>query len=450
MSLTLEKPPLQKTLYPCQHEAYTLFLNLLRLGKSTLDPSDVGTGKTVVAVKLAAALIAEGRQVFVVCPKSVIPMWYREFAAEGIKPLGVLNYEMLRGGRTKWVSKKFKRVITWHLPAGAVVFFDEVHNCKGAATQNSQLLIAAVHQGYAVHGMSATAAEDPTEMRALGYALGLHSLNSTDDPNKLVPWMRWMRRHGCIQDPWRNWKVGRREHIAPIKKLLYEGADARAHRLTVAQFPDSFRENRVFVEALDFGDKSAIHEAYAENGITPQIVEAFIENGTVGGNDCVLVDLLRARQLAESYKLPLISAMVEELVGEGHSVPVFLNFRESIQYLQQSLAHLNPQVVQGGQTMAERDAAISSFQADGTRVLLINVAAGGTGVSLHDLNGLHPRVSLISPSFNAKQHLQTLGRIHRNGAKTDAVQKILIAAGTVEEAVMIAIERKITNLNTIL
>jgi SNF2 family DNA or RNA helicase len=437
-----------KTLYPCQHESYEFFLNLLRNGKSTLDASDVGTGKTVVAAKLAAALAAEDRPTFVVCPKSVIPMWERELASEGVFPLGVLNYESLRGGRTQWLGKKHKRVMTWNLPEQAVVFFDEVHSCKGVLTQNAQLLIAAVAQKHAAHCMSATAAEDPTEMRALGYALGLHALN--ESTNGLVSWTRWMQRHGCYQDPWRNWQVGRRSHLEPLKVRLYAGPDARVRRLTVADFPASFRENRVFIEALDFGDKSAIHDAYADNGITPSIVEDYIENGTVGGNSCVLVDLLRARQLAESYKLPLISNMVEELVLEGNSVPVFLNFRESISYLQSSLESLKPLVIQGGQSGTERERAIQSFQKDETRVLLINVAAGGTGVSLHDVGGNYPRVSLISPSFNAKQHLQTLGRIHRNGAQSEAVQKILIAAGTVEEDVMKAIDRKITNLNTIL
>jgi hypothetical protein len=58
-------------------------------------------------------------------------------------------------------------------------------------------------------------------------------------------------------------------------------------------------------------------------------------------------------------------------------------------------------------------------------------------------------VSLISPTFNAKDHLQVLGRIHRNGAKSDAVQKILVAANTIEEKVLGAINTKINNLNTL-
>jgi superfamily II DNA or RNA helicase len=65
---------------------------------------------------------------------------------------------------------------------------------------------------------------------------------------------------------------------------------------------------------------------------------------------------------------------------------------------------------------------------------------------LHDVTGLRPRVSLISPTFNAKSHIQVLGRIHRNGSKSDALQQIVVAADTVEESVMNAINRKCKNL----
>ncbi len=78
---------------------------------------------------------------------------------------------------------------------------------------------------------------------------------------------------------------------------------------------------------------------------------------------------------------------------------------------------------------------------------MVNIAAGGTGISLHDTNGKRQRVSLICPTFSAKNHLQTLGRIHRNGAKSDAIQKILVAHDSIEEAVVKSINKKLKNLN---
>ena len=80
-------------------------------------------------------------------------------------------------------------------------------------------------------------------------------------------------------------------------------------------------------------------------------------------------------------------------------------------------------------------------------MIVVNIAAGGTGISLHDVRGERQRVSIICPSFSAKNHMQTLGRIHRNGAKSDAIQKILVANRSIEEHVMKAISARLSNLN---
>ena len=42
--------------------------------------------------------------------------------------------------------------------------------------------------------------------------------------------------------------------------------------------------------------------------------------------------------------------------------------------------------------------------------------------------------------------MQVLGRIHRNGAKSDAVQKVMVAAGSIEERVIQIITTKLDNL----
>jgi hypothetical protein len=45
--------------------------------------------------------------------------------------------------------------------------------------------------------------------------------------------------------------------------------------------------------------------------------------------------------------------------------------------------------------------------------------------------------------------VQCLGRIHRNGAKSDAIQKVLFASDSIEEVVIKALQRKIENLTTL-
>ena len=428
-----------KALFPRQKGTWAFFVEKLAEGTSTIDTSSVGTGKTVVAAAIAETLDCP---VAVICPKSVITAWERELDEFGVKAIFVLNYEKIRTGGTPHMKKQGKKIMSWNMPRNTLVFVDEIHKCKGPYTQNCQLVISLIQQGYRVHGMSATACENPTEMRSIGFMLGLHGLNKTGSGKS--SWYRWMTENGCAQDRWKQWRLLSRAKLTDVKESIY---GITGKKLTVEDFPDSFRANRVFVEPVQFGGAKKIIKAYEELGITPAIVQEYIENGTVTDSDFVLVNLLRARQLAESFKTPDLAEMAEDLVGQGNSVVIFVNFRETVEALCEKLHKCYR--IEGGQSAKERQQVVDAFQDDKINLLAVNIAAGGTGLSLHDINGKRPRISLISPSFSAKDHLQTLGRIHRNGAKSDALQKILVAADSIEEAVMKSIKRKLKNLEAL-
>ena len=427
-----------KTLFPKQKEAADFFVKVLEEGRNTFDASSVGTGKTVVACHIAKQL---GVPVAVVCPKAVIPSWEREMEETGITPLFVLNYEKLRTGKTPYMSKSGKKIIKWKLPENTIVLMDEIQKAKGPYTINAQMLISLIQQGYRVHGMSATAAEDPTEMRPLGYMLDLHSLNKTEDGK--LNWYSWMKRNGCNKDHWGQWRVVSRERMSRIRDFIF---GVSGHKLTVEDFPDSFRNNRVFQQPVQFSSGDKIAKAYEELGITPTIIKEFVEEGTVTESEHTFVNILRSRQLAESFKVPDLAEMAQDLINEGNSVVLFVNFRETVDALTKKL---NCGSIDGGQSAKDRQKVIDDFQSDKTNVVVANIAAGGTGLSLHDINGNRPRVSLICPTFNAKEYVQTLGRIFRNGAKSDSLQKVLVAADSVEETVMTSINSKLKNLEAL-
>lgn len=425
-----------KTLYTKQQEALDFFLAKHKLGLNSLDTSHVGTGKTIVACHLAKFL---NRPVAVLCPKAVIPSWQRELAECGIDPLFVLNYEKVRTGKTEFMSKRGKKIMKWNLPKDTLVLVDEVHKCKGPYTQNAQLLVSLVTQGYSIHAMSATAAEDPTEMRPIGFALGLHNLNKQEDG--LKSWFGWMMQYGCMQNQWGAWELRKRGKLSDLNKDMY-GKNVK--RLTVDDFPDSFKMNRVFVEPVSFTSASQIAKAYEKLNITPEILDDYLINGSVGDSEWVLVNLLRARQLAEALKAKDMADMAKEYIEQGNSVVLFVNFSETVDVL---CGLIGCPAIVGGQSAKERQQIIDDFQNEKQFCVVVNIAAGGTGISLHDINGHRQRISLISPTFNVKDHLQALGRIHRNGAKSDAIQKILVADGSIEEHVMKLIEKKTSNIN---
>lgn len=439
-----------KTLFPAQRSSVDAHKKNLLWYNASLDTSVTGVGKTIISAAVAAEL---GMPVVVVCMKIVIPQWKRELAERGVKNVVVVsNYEKLRRGNSVF-AKVGKRAFKWVGPPECLVIWDEVHKCAGAFTQNSAMLIAAVEGGCYNLMLSATACVSPPEMRAIGYALGLHSLQRA--ANGKPSWFSWMKDLGCRRDPWNNWKGGIPNKIKELGEYLY---GKHCLRLSVADLPNAFTENHIITEPLEFASAKEIQKYYELLGVTPDIVETMIEREQIedaGGeaptSGHVLTEILRARQYAEIAKIPEIEAMAMDLREEGYSVAIFVNFKDSVTALLDVFhaKKIDVSVVVGGQDPDSRERHVQSFQNNLTRIIICNIAAGGVGVSLHDTHGDYPRVSLISPTFDYKSYRQVLGRIHRAGAKSPSLQRVLIAAGSVEESVMRALDKYHTKYNNL-
>jgi SNF2 family DNA or RNA helicase len=218
-----------------------------------------------------------------------------------------------------------------------------------------------------------------------------------------------------------------------------------AFKLTHADLPDAFAANHVITEPLAFGSLKDIAAFYEEHGVTPEIIENAIEG--ISPEPHILVEILRARQLAEAAKVPDIVTMVQDACAEGYSVVVFVNFTDTVRAMHEHFPEAS--IIIGGQSGDNREENVQRFQRNETNVIICNSAAGGVGVSLHDTTGDHPRMSLISPTYDVKVYVQMLGRIHRNGAKSPATQRVLVAAGTIEEKIVTALERKRLSMDTL-
>ena len=419
-------------LYPYQKDAARTLASALARYGSALDASDTGTGKTFVASALAAAA---GKGVAVICPKSVVPVWQEVLSGFGATPLFVLNYEMLRTGRTPWVTK-WRQGFKWspELPKNTLFIWDEVHRCKTKGTANSKMLEAA-GQRFLNLMLSATVAESPLDLYTTGLLLGLHN---KDD------YKEWCLAHGCFRMGFTlMFTTGAKadEGLSKIHKGIFPARGVRVRKSQIPGFP----KNQLITQGWDFGDEGQIAAAYAE--VEAELAELQIKIDDDFGAIPITIGL-RQRQQAELLKVSLLVEKCQEQLEEGKSVVIFVNFNQTIDALIERLEEHNPGVVRGGQSATERKGFIDRFQANETRLILVNVQAGGTGVSLHDTHGTHPRVSLISPSFSPTDMKQVIGRIHRDKG-TDVTQWFAYVTGTIEERIVKVVLRKIDQIDTI-
>jgi superfamily II DNA/RNA helicase len=112
--------------------------------------------------------------------------------------------------------------------------------------------------------------------------------------------------------------------------------------------------------------------------------------------------------------------------------------------------HIDCVYISGSQTIEERTNAVDQFQENKIKLIICTIAAGSESISLHDVFGTSPRVSLILPSFSGKDLCQALGRIYRTGVKSIVEQKIIFCDEKTEKLICEKLKEKIKFLNNFL
>jgi superfamily II DNA or RNA helicase len=131
------------------------------------------------------------------------------------------------------------------------------------------------------------------------------------------------------------------------------------------------------------------------------------------------------------FKAPAVASLTRDLLEEGNSVFIAVNYTETREWLMNELK--TTCAIYGGQNELERRGCIDSFQNDKSRVIIGITQACREGLNLHDVNGKYPRVSLIMPTPSPYDLKQVLGRVHRAGGKSKSIQYIVYAAGVALE-----------------
>lgn len=411
------------TLYDYQLPASDAVLAALVRHNVALDTSDLGTGKSYVAADVARRL---GCPVLVVCPKAVIPPWRRILADAGVVA-DVINYEKIRNGSTPFLSRDGTQ-FEWKVPTDTLIIWDEAHKAKSPTSQIAKMVRAA--KPFKNLLLSATLAESPLEMRAVGFLTGLH---------RWVDWFTWCRRNGCKSNPWGGAYLSakmRDKVLLDLHTYLFPEYGARVR---IADLGDLFPETQISAEAFDFDTN--IQAVFDELDTE---LNKLAQTRAADFNINALTLQLRARQEVELRKVPGLIKMAQDAMEEGMSVVVFTNYVASLDLLRDAL---KCGCVTGGQKAEDREIMVSEFQENKTRCIIVNIQAGGVGLSLHDLSGSHPRLALVCPTYGAKDLRQALGRVRRAGGLSKSIQRIVFAAGTIEETICETVRSKLYNLD---
>ncbi len=438
-----ELPPYQlkdtSGLRPWQVKSVSKLVSSINYWGAAVDGSETGSGKTFSACAVAREF---GNNVVVICPKAVITTWKRvltnHFKMED-KVIGVVNYERLRIGNedspiaSYVLSRKDNRhVFTWKIPKNTLIIWDESQKLKNWKTQNAKICYTAIKEGFPMLFCSATLATNPLEMRAIGLAIKLFKGGNKD-------YYKWAKENGIVDG---DWGLEFNNDSRVLKKLhtaVFSHRGVRLRRDDIPNFPSC----EIIPELYNMEESDVKHVNKIYDDMDKELKK--LEERSKDDEESELIIRLRARQSVELLKVPRIVEMAEEGLEEGFSIAIFVNFTDTLNAIAERLK--TDCIYDGNISDKLKDEHVDNFQNNTSRIILINIGSGGAGLSLHDLHGGHPRESIISPNDSAVLMRQCVGRIWRDGAKTKAIQKILLAANTVEEAVYDNFNRKLDNLD---
>jgi hypothetical protein len=405
--------------------ASILKYNRVLLGHST------GVGKTFCALGIAREL---GKRVAVICPLAVVTPWYRAAKLMNVGVYEVSGWEYTKTGKSKigkWTSED-KKEFKFELPDDVILIFDEAHRGKAPGTsQNSFLVRDSVIQNVQSIALSATIADAPDKLWAMGLFLGLHRGGKD--------YYRFLSENGCRKTQFGFKYMGGDAILRRLHKKIYP---ERGNRLRHSDLGEAFPETLVKAMAFDMENAKAIASEYDDLCMR---VEELRNAENFSAN--VLAEQMRARQKIELLKAPSVVSLAKDYIEEGNSVFIVVSFRETLEFLRKELK--TDAIICGGQSPMERQGAIDAFQNDKARVIVGISSACREGISLHDTKGNHPRVALIFPQPSAYDLRQCLGRVHRSGG-TRSTQYVIYAAGVkIEEDTCNSLDKKLKNMDLI-
>lgn len=516
-----------------QEDNVVRLINILLAKHVALDGSDAGVGKTYMAMAICREM---GRRPIVVCPKTIMYNWVTVAQYMGVKPYDVVNYETMKNGKTystrevkegnktriiyKFKTRKrspfldllvpdpddpHKCLYEWKLPDDVILIVDEAHRCKDPSTENGKFLKSMkslIKKKIPILLLSATVCEKVMDMRIPFYLFDFipetrhfnHYCKSLDEKN---PDLKVSKKPFINMPPEK-----RKEAYEKAKKdmeviKVHREIKAFTSRIRIKDLGDRFPSNQWCAQLFNADDTDEITKAYVE--IAKKMEEL---KKHPGGHH--LAEIGRLKQEIELRKIPIFIEQAQELLDNGKSVIIFVNYLATLRILstelnitckiyggkkKDELASSDDDVDAGDdvdsdvetnidvcdkldtnveeesvdanitqavleklpiQTLEQRQHAIELFQSNQEKIIICQMRAGSVGISLHDLDGNHPRAVLLNYPNTATDLIQAMGRAHRSGGKSPVLQRIVLVANVpYEERIKKNIDRKLANVSAI-
>lgn len=429
---------------PHQQEALKKIFASAKHGyRGFIEADDVGLGKTLSCAYGAygAAKIRKGKNILILCPKSVIPHWTNTLKSlpqeDGFRYC-VLNYEsskkLLELPSSVDEAKRSKTKNTQMASHGVpkvdwdVIIADESHKLKNVYSSQRSKMFAKIarYQDPAekapfVIYASATIGQDPAELAYMAPLIA--QLTRNHNMSEIKNWESLARKVGIHGEKnkdlnkyvWTQDTKEQKHDLQVINKLLFSKSSPSIRRLPsqIAGWPE---HNYVI---LPFELEEEGYDLY--DSMWTEFVEE-MELDKARKNPKGLAIQIRFRQKTSILKVDNTIDLALDYLENNRKVIISVDFKESVEMLRTRLEAHNYTVEEfNGRNVDTREEARIRFQKGQADVILFSVREGVSfhaGEQLPDgtIGDKTPRETIIHDiPYTAIETAQISGRAHRDG-----------------------------------
>lgn len=423
---------LKGTLREYQIAGYRWLKDLSHLDFGGILADEMGLGKTIQTI--AFILSEEGKRALIICPTSLIYNWKDEFEkfAPGIK-IGIVHGEKSERAKILDNPQEYEVILTTY---GTSRMDEELY-------RNLMFDYCIIDEGQNIKNPLAQNTKVVKQVNArVRFALtGTPMENNLTELWSIFDFI--MPGYLYSSEVFEEKFVRKEDNLEELKLLIKPFILRRTKKEVMKELPDKI-EKKYLVEMEEA--QKAVYNTYAE------YVRGKIADNSQGKIE-IFSYLTKLRQLCldpaliidnyegSSSKLEVAMDLIEEHIESSGKVLLFSQFTSVLDRIGEYLKEKGIKYyhLYGGTKPKERIKMVKEFNSsEDTRVFLISLKAGGTGLNLTSAN----LVIHFDPWWNPAVENQATDRAHRIGQRNVVEVIKLVAKGTIEEKIVLLQEDK--------
>lgn len=421
------------SLYKYQTEGIEKLFSIVmgREEKAAMLCDPPGAGKTPQAIGLLNRLSA--KSALIICPASLKENWAREVAKWTQYPLTIQvlssSFDKLNGSDVVIVS--YNLAVRMHEEITKrtydLLVCDESHICKSASSQVSRIILVPIWNKCR-YRLLMTGTPLPN-----GRAVEAYTSFSRCSSEHFGSWSTFKDRY-CVEER-SKWGVSYpySKNLSELKELSRAFMVRRTKEEVLGQLPGIVRQN-VYIRLPELDVFSA------EEGIDIDAIISAVEAGVPLESEHITTVRRKLAMLKASHILQAIEDALEEV----QQLVVFVHHRELYEHLMNNISDVVG--INGLTPPMERQQNVDTFQRKEARVFVASLKAANTGLTLTSAHTLFMAEYDWVPSTNE----QAEGRIFRVTQNEICRVKYLVAADSLDEKVLKALQRKQRQIEKVL